>query len=127
MKQRRRHQMWFDLSKKSHTISALQGGICCLKACNDKKNNFTYGGTACLTGCDEGETMKKQTSKKVVYCNLPYCSVGKDAGKPKPHMRNSSKKCRYHRMLPCVKRDSLVGEVKKYLVQINEPIVPFPL
>eukprot|EP00957_Ditylum_brightwellii_P165610 12607275-Ditylum_brightwellii.AAC.1 len=34
------------------------------KACNDKKNNFTYGRTACLNGCEEGEKVKKPTPKK---------------------------------------------------------------
>eukprot|EP00957_Ditylum_brightwellii_P073314 5572226-Ditylum_brightwellii.AAC.1 len=49
------------------------------KACNDKKNNITYGGTACLNECKEVENLKKPTPKKVVCCNRPKCGVGKDA------------------------------------------------
>eukprot|EP00957_Ditylum_brightwellii_P047917 3639208-Ditylum_brightwellii.AAC.1 len=59
--------------KTKKTLNEIQ------KACNHKKNNFTYDGTACLTGCEEGENVKKPTPKKVVYCNLPNCGVRKDA------------------------------------------------
>eukprot|EP00957_Ditylum_brightwellii_P125089 9534981-Ditylum_brightwellii.AAC.1 len=59
--------------KTKKTLDEIQ------KACNDKKNNFTYGGTACLTGCDEGKNVKKLTPKNAFYCNLPNCGVRKDA------------------------------------------------
>eukprot|EP00957_Ditylum_brightwellii_P157770 12008155-Ditylum_brightwellii.AAC.1 len=72
--------------KTKKTLDEIQ------KACNDKKNHFTYGGTACLTGCEKDESVKKPTPKNVVYCNLPNCGVRKDADKPTTHMWNSSKK-----------------------------------
>eukprot|EP00957_Ditylum_brightwellii_P146228 11134230-Ditylum_brightwellii.AAC.1 len=59
--------------KTKNTFDEIQ------KDCNDTKNSFTNGGTGCLTGCEEGENVKKFTSKKVVYCNVPNCGVRKDS------------------------------------------------
>ena len=91
------------------------------KVIKDAAANKTYCSASFMTGDNLSNSTAGGKKKKPQYCNLPNCN------KPKTHLWNGSKKCRWHGMFTEFKAprqgQQLIAAIKEHLKQIGEPIM----